>query len=292
MARALAFDVALDEGVHEGFAARVVTDGVERRSPRGAAIGPRPLRQTLEPGVHPVERGPESLPRREAEVEELGVVLRRPPQGASRLDDHIVPGVGVDPLHEIGGTPELCPREGLLLDERVIEVQQHRPHRLRSELRSALGVLGGVLDHRHYPGDHETGRTDGPAGPGHLGDFNRPARVGDLDAPSRASGPDVEALHAVTDVDDDFDPVSLHDLNARAVAASARPAQPRRLSPAGSAPPPQPGRVRAFAWATDPSQRALGLGWRSKVTGSTAQIPSLGPNPRCHSKLSSRLQTK
>ncbi len=88
---------------------------------------------------------------------------------------------------------------------------------------------------------------------------------------------DVEALHAVTDVHDDLDPVSLHGVTFTIVTWYDD-------QPAGS--------DRVLARATSPSQWALGLGCRSKVTGSTAQMPSLGPNPRCHSKLSSRLHTK
>ena len=109
---------------------------------------------------------------------------------------------------------------------------------MQPDARSALGVLGGMLDHGHHPGRHEAGRADGPTGPGHLGDFHRPRGVGDLDASSGSGGPDVEALHAVTHVDDDLDPVSLHErqwYDDRRGRPDRRARPAAAVQPAGSA---------------------------------------------------------
>ena len=57
---------------------------------------------------------------------------------------------------------------------------------------------------------HEAGRSHGATGPGHLRDLHRAPRVCDLHSSAGFGGQDVEALHALAHVDDDFDPVSLH----------------------------------------------------------------------------------
>jgi hypothetical protein len=78
-----------------------------------------------------------------------------------------------------------------------------------------------VLDHCDDAARHESRRADDLSCAGDLGDLDCSASDQHVDPPPFARRDDLEAADAVTDVDEDFDPIALHRIRAR--SSLARP---------------------------------------------------------------------
>jgi hypothetical protein len=82
--------------------------------------------------------------------------------------------------------------------------------RFIGELSCPSGFARWVLDERKHPASHESGRANGFAGPGHLGDLDDAAPGRDLDPATRARGEDLVRPRAVVCSDNDFHTIALH----------------------------------------------------------------------------------
>ena len=92
-----------------------------------------------------------------------------------------------------------------------------RPMRRVGVISSATGLVGGrVLDESEHAVGQEPRRADGAPAPGGLTDLDDAAAVRDVDArPARVAVDVVRACRPAAGVDDDLDPVALHDIVVR-----------------------------------------------------------------------------
>jgi hypothetical protein len=74
----------------------------------------------------------------------------------------------------------------------------------------AGGLVGRVFNDGDDSARHKPGRAHRSTGAGELGDFNRSAHVGDVYPAAGPGRGDLEALHAFSDVHQDFHPITPH----------------------------------------------------------------------------------
>ena len=89
-----------------------------------------------------------------------------------------------------------------------------------------------MLHERDNPARHEPAGSHGRAATGHLGDLNHAACGRHLETAAILRSGNLEGLHALAGVDDDFDAIALHTRTIAHADPLAWQAQPKADDPA------------------------------------------------------------